>query len=64
MEDKFEKPKWSEVRKEIKRKFGKLSDSDIDLLEDKMYQLTKKVQEVYCIDQRKAEHQCQEFYKY
>jgi uncharacterized protein YjbJ (UPF0337 family) len=54
---------WIKVRTKIKKKFGKLSESDIDGLNGHMERLTSKVQKAYSYNQLKAEQECKEFNK-
>lgn len=61
MKEETKKPDWKELKGQIKNKFSKLSDSDVEGLKGNMDQLPKKVQKVYNYDQAKAEKECKAF---
>lgn len=52
---------WKVMKSKIKKKFGKLSDSDIEGLNGHMDQLTSKIQKAYEYDKPKAELECKAF---
>ncbi len=56
-----EKKNWNELRGKIKRKFGKLNDTQLDSLQGHMDKLTSTVQKVYNYDKVKAEQECKSF---
>lgn len=52
---------WPTVRAKIKKKFGKLTDTEINSLEGHMDRLPSKVRNAYSYDQSKAERECKAF---
>lgn len=63
MNTKNQQTNWKELKGQIKSKFSKLSDSDIEGLNGHMDQLTSKVQKAYGYDKSRAEQECKTFNK-
>jgi len=53
--------KWSDVKVKIKKKFNKLSDSDIDGVKGSIGKLTSKVEQAYNYSKDKAQTECRPF---
>ena len=52
---------WKDVKKQIKTKFGKLNDSEIEGLNGHMDRLKEKVKQAYGYDEEKAKKECNSF---
>jgi uncharacterized protein YjbJ (UPF0337 family) len=52
---------WKEVKGQIKSKFGKLNDSEIESLNGHMDRLQNKVQKAYAYTETKAKQECKAF---
>lgn len=55
------KNEWNEVKGKIKAKFGKLSDSDINGLQDNMNNLQSQLVQTYGYDKDKAKQEADSF---
>ncbi len=55
------KNNWKEVKGKIKNKFGKLSDSEIDGLQDNLNGLQSQLVQTYGYDQEKAKKEMENF---
>ncbi len=53
---------WKILRRKIKKRFGKLSNVDIESLHGHMGQLANKIKMAYDYDKSKAEQECKSFY--
>ena len=52
---------WKQVKGQIKEKWGKLTDDDLDVISGKRDQLLGKLQERYGIAREEAERQMKDF---
>lgn len=55
--------KWKQYRGQMKEKWGKLTDDDLDVINGQRQQLVGKVQQTYGIAREEAEKQADEFVK-
>lgn len=55
------KGKWKQYKGKARTKWGKLTDSDVDMIEGSREQLVGKVQEYYGLTKENAENQVDEF---
>jgi uncharacterized protein YjbJ (UPF0337 family) len=55
------KGNWMQFKGKVKEKWGKLTDSDLDVIQGKRDQLVGKPQERYGIAKQEAEKQFKEF---
>jgi uncharacterized protein YjbJ (UPF0337 family) len=55
------KGKWKQVRGEAQRKWGKLTDDDLDVAEGNRDKLAGKIQERYGVAKDEAERQVDEW---
>jgi len=55
--------KWKQTKGQVKEKWGKLTDDDLDIIDGKRQQLVGKIQEHYGIAREVAEEQADEFVK-
>jgi uncharacterized protein YjbJ (UPF0337 family) len=55
--------KWKQYKGQVKEKWGKLTNDDLDLIDGKRQQIVGKIQERYGISKEAAEHQADEFVK-
>jgi uncharacterized protein YjbJ (UPF0337 family) len=55
--------KWKQTKGQVKEKWGKLTDDDLDIIDGKRQQLVGKIQEHYGIAREVAEAQADEFVK-
>lgn len=55
--------KWKQAVGEVKEKWGKLTDDELDLIDGKRDQLVGKIQEKYGVAKDEAEKQVAEFEK-
>ncbi len=53
--------KWKQYKGQIKAKWGKLTDDDLDVIDGRRQQLVGKLQELYGIERDNAENQADEF---
>lgn len=53
--------KWKQYKGEIKEKWGRLTDDDLDVINGKRQQLVGKIQQHYGIAREEAEEQTEEF---
>ena len=53
--------KWKQYKGNVKEKWGKLTDDDIDVINGKREQLVGKIQERYGLAKEAAEKQADEF---
>lgn len=53
--------KWKQYKGQVRAKWGKLTDSDLDVIEGNRQQLVGKVQEYYGVTKESAEKQVDEF---
>lgn len=53
--------KWKQYKGQLRTKWGKLTDSDLDVIEGNRQQLVGKVQEYYGLTKEAAEKQVDEF---
>lgn len=53
--------KWKQYKGQLRTKWGKLTDSDLDVIEGNRQQLVGKVQEYYGLTKEAAETQIDEF---
>jgi uncharacterized protein YjbJ (UPF0337 family) len=53
--------KWKQYKGQLRAKWGKLTDSDLDVIEGNRQQLVGKVQEYYGLTKENAEKQVDEF---
>ena len=53
--------KWKQYKGQVKEKWGKLTDDDLDVIDGKRQQLVGKIQERYGIARDAAEKQADEF---
>ena len=53
--------KWKQLKGEVKAKWGKLTDDEIDQIEGNSEKLIGKLQEKYSITKEKAEAELSEF---
>jgi uncharacterized protein YjbJ (UPF0337 family) len=60
--DQFE-GKWKQSKGMVKEKWGKLTDSDLDVIEGRRQQLVGKIQERYGIAREVAQEQADAFVK-
>lgn len=51
------KGKWSQFKGEVKRKWGKLTDDDLDVIEGDREKLIGKIQERHNISREEAERE-------
>lgn len=52
---------WKQLKGEAKKRWGKLTDDDLDVIEGEMDKLVGRVQERYGIAREKAEKQVEEW---
>jgi uncharacterized protein YjbJ (UPF0337 family) len=55
--------KWKQYKGQVKEKWGKLTDDDLDVINGQRQQLVGRVQERYGIAKEEAEKQTDEFLK-
>lgn len=55
------KGNWNEFRGEIKERWGRLTDDDLDVIEGKRDQLIGQLQKRYGIEKEEAEKELQEY---
>jgi uncharacterized protein YjbJ (UPF0337 family) len=55
--------KWKQARGQVKEKWGRLTDDDLDVIDGRRQQLVGKIQEHYGIAKELAEQQAEEFVK-
>jgi len=53
--------RWKQIKGAVKQKWGKLTDSDLDIIAGKKDQLIGKLQEKYGISKEEAEKQVREW---
>lgn len=53
--------KWKQYKGQLRTKWGKLTDNDLDVIEGNRQQLVGKVQEYYGLTKEAAEKQVDEF---
>lgn len=53
--------KWTELKGQVKEKWGNLTDDDLDVIKGKRDQLVGKVQQSYGIAKEEAEKQVRDF---
>ncbi|MCO8121432.1 CsbD family protein [Stieleria sp. TO1_6] len=53
--------KWTQAKGQVKEKWGKLTDDELDVIAGKRDQLVGKVQERYGVARDEAEKQVKEF---
>ena len=53
--------KWKQYKGQVKEKWGKLTDDDIDVIDGKRQQLVGRIQERYGIAKDEAEKQADQF---
>lgn len=53
--------KWKQYKGQIRTKWGKITDNDLDVIEGNRQQLVGKVQEYYGVTRENAEKQVDEF---
>jgi uncharacterized protein YjbJ (UPF0337 family) len=53
--------KWKQVKGQVKAKWGKLTDDDLDVIAGRREQLIGRLQELYGIQRDNAENQADEF---
>lgn len=58
--DQFE-GKWKQIRGQIKTKWGKLTDDDLDVIEGQRDELVGRVQELYGKSKEQAEREVADF---
>lgn len=57
------KGKWKQVRGDVQKAWGKLTDDDLDQIEGDSKKLAGKVQERYGWSKEKAEEEVDKFFK-
>jgi uncharacterized protein YjbJ (UPF0337 family) len=55
--------KWNECKGQVKEKWGRLTDDDLDIIDGRRQQLVGRIQERYGIAKDAAEQQADEFVK-
>jgi uncharacterized protein YjbJ (UPF0337 family) len=55
--------KWKQYKGQVKEKWGKLTDDDLDIIDGRRQQLVGRIQERYGIAKDVAEQQADEFVK-
>jgi uncharacterized protein YjbJ (UPF0337 family) len=55
--------KWMQYKGQVKEKWGKLTDNDLDIIDGRWQQLVGRIQERYGIANDVAEQQTHEFVK-
>jgi len=53
--------KWTQVRGQVKEKWGKLTNDDLDVIKGKRDQLAGKIQESYGRTKEQAQKEIEEF---
>lgn len=53
--------KWKQYKGQVKEKWGKLTDDDIDVIDGKRQQLVGRIQERYGMAKEEAEKQADQF---
>lgn len=53
--------KWKQVKGQVKERWGKLTDDDLDRIEGKRDQLVGRVQQTYGVAKDEAERQVKQF---
>jgi uncharacterized protein YjbJ (UPF0337 family) len=53
--------KWKQYKGQLRAKWGKFTDSDLDVIEGNRQQLVGKIQEYYGLTKESAEKQVEEF---
>jgi uncharacterized protein YjbJ (UPF0337 family) len=53
--------KWQQMRGQVKQKWGKLTDNDLDVIGGKRDQLAGRLREVYGIQKEEVEKQIHDF---
>jgi uncharacterized protein YjbJ (UPF0337 family) len=54
---------WKQFRGQVKEKWGKLTDDDLNIIAGKRDQLVGKIQEAYGITKEEAEKEIKQFLK-
>ncbi len=57
------KGKWKQMKGQVQKQWGKLTNDDLDRMEGTRTELEGKVQEAYGISKEEAKKQVDEFYK-
>jgi len=57
------KGNWNQLKGKVKEKWGKLTDSDLTMIEGKKDQLVGKLQERYGYAREQAQKECDQFYR-
>jgi len=52
---------WKEIKGDIQRRWGKLTDSDLDVIEGSRERLAGKIQDLYGKSRERAEREIDEF---
>jgi uncharacterized protein YjbJ (UPF0337 family) len=55
--------KWKQYKGQVKEKWGKLTDDDLDVIDGRRQTLVGKIQEYYGIAQEAAEREADDFVK-
>ena len=55
--------KWKQYSGKVQEKWGKLTDSDLQVVKGRREQLVGKIQERYGIAKEEAQHQVDEFFR-
>ena len=55
--------KWKQYKGNVKEKWGKMTDDDLDMIDGRRQQLVGKIQERYGTEKELAEKQADEFIK-
>lgn len=53
--------KWKQYKGQLRTKWGKLTDSDLDVIQGNRQQLVGKIQEYYGVTKENAEKQIEDF---
>ncbi|MBW8350452.1 CsbD family protein [Bacillus sp. IITD106] len=63
MNDDQLKGKWKQVKGEVQRKWGKLTDDDYDVIQGDAKKLIGKIQERYGVTKEEAEKEYADWYR-
>jgi uncharacterized protein YjbJ (UPF0337 family) len=53
--------KWNEIKGDIQKKWGKLTDDDMDQIQGDRTKLSGKIQKIYGVERDEAERQLKEW---
>lgn len=57
------KGKWKQLKGEVQKKWGKLTNDDLDVIDGNREKLAGKIQEKYGVTKEEAEKQVEDYHK-